>query len=122
MKSFKIKNEVAVVVGRTITVYFLLVSTMTGEVIEAKGTAKCSPEDKFNFQYGRDLAFKRGFQKSMGKLLKSIDKFQREHQRQANELRSIYGKTIDDGLNLFAHYDMKTDPDNQPEEKEIPED
>ncbi len=124
MKSFKIVDEFAIVKNREITVRFTLVCKATGEIVEAKGVAKCSPEDKFNFQYGRDLAFKRAFEKAMGKLIRSMDKFQWNLQNRIDQIRGIRSNLIEEALPLIYRYDSKTEnePQDEPEEKVVHED
>lgn len=124
MKSFKIVNEIAVVQGRQITVSFLLVNKCTGEVVLAKGVAKCSPEDKFNFQTGRDLAFQRAFDKAMGKLIKSTQKLSNKLYENYQKVRQSWYDMANDGLDLLSRYEAKVEnePEEEPEEKIVHED
>lgn len=69
MKSVEIsKISTSKVNERVIEVSLEAVSQFTGEIYEAKGYARCSSKDEFDFEIGKDIAIVRAERKILQKM------------------------------------------------------
>lgn len=76
MKSVEIRKiNTTKVNERVIEVSLEAVSQFTGEFYEAKGYARCSSKDKFDFEIGKDIALVRAERKILQKMQRDYKVF-----------------------------------------------
>lgn len=71
MKNFKTLELTTITHGKITLASISIVSRTTGEVFEATGCAKCSPEDEFNKTIGETIAVRRALNKVGNKAYKA---------------------------------------------------
>ena len=89
MKHFRVHNVEVMRCGAITLAYVQISSKETGEVFEATGCAKCSPEDQINPIIGNAVAMKKALEKVARKSYRSTLRLAEAKRKEAERLSDL---------------------------------
>ena len=102
MKHFKILQKQIIRCGKITLASIRIASKTTGEVFEATGCAKCSPEDTQIAQVGENLAVRRALNKAGNKAYKATLKLAEVHRLEAEKYADL---ALEEGCEISREMD-----------------